>query len=193
MTTHLFQTQRSVGEQLLAAGWSASSIAVGSKPGSAWVLIDPSVRIRVRMRADLADVAAEVATTHLLREPGRAWKWRLSIHDAPETAIVATVLAAPGAEGGTGLNRRRIINELRARGMRCDRGLLMRALSGTATWTSPDRSAIATWSIPYRSQAGGWQILTPAAHLDATPGTPAAVLAPLINAHDNRKDDDNDN
>ncbi|WP_194891951.1 hypothetical protein [Catenulispora pinisilvae] len=66
--------------------------------------------------------------------------------------------------------------------MRPDRSRLARALSGITDWFGPDRSAEATWTAPHRVRVGGWQILTRVVQLNATPGTPAAVLAPLIAA-----------
>ena len=182
MPARLFGVQRTVGEELLAAGWHASSIAIGSKPGSAWVLYDPSRRIRVRMCADLAGVVAEVCATNPPCSPSTASLWRLTIHDAPKAAIITALLGAPCVADGVGTrrDRRRIAGAPQAAGMRCDRGWMMRALSGTATWRSADRTAVATFTIPYRMEPGGWQILTPAAHLEATPGTPAPVLTPLI-------------
>lgn len=181
MPTTLLEVQRVVGEELLAAGWQASSIAVASKPGSAWVLLDPSHRIRVRMRADVADVMAEATAAYPPGCPLASPQWRLTVHHSPPTAVIAALRAARAAhDGGTGRDRRAIASALGAAGMRPDRSRLARALSGTTDWISPDHRTRATWTAPYRAQVGGWQILTPAVHLDATPGIPAAVLTPLI-------------
>jgi hypothetical protein len=183
MPVQLFGIQRTVGEELLAADWHASSIAIASKPGSAWVLFDPTRRVRVRMCSDLADVVAEVTTT---RPPGgrtQSAPWTLAVHDAPVTALVTALLAAPDTCSRVSVrNGRAIVHALAAAGMRPDRSRLARALSGTTDWFSADRSAEVTWTAPHRARVGGWQILTPAVHLNATPGTPAAVLAPLIAA-----------
>lgn len=187
MPSQLFESQRAVGEELLAACWQASSIAVSSKPGSAWVLSDPSRQVRVRMCADISGVAAEVAAGPKPGSRGGSYPWRLAINEAPKAAIVAALMAAPGAAAGSGRNRRRIINALEAAGLRCDRGQLMRALSGRAAWSSADRAASATWTIPFRSEPGGWRILTPAIDLESTPTPPAAVLIPLINASRRRE------
>lgn len=182
MSLQLFELQHIVGEELLAAGWHASSIAISSKPGSAWVLFDPSRQVRVRMCADLADVAAEVTAGQLPGSPLKSSPWRLTINEAPVAAIVTALLAAPGAEAGTARNRRQTISALRNIGLRCDRGFLMVGLSGTATWSSVDRAASAFWTMPFRSEPGGWRILTSVTHLEATNGAPAAVLTPLIKA-----------
>jgi len=188
MTSQLFESQRAIGEELLAACWQASSIAVSSKPGSAWVLSDPSRQIRVRMCADLAGVAAEVTAACKPGSRRMLYPWRLTINDAPEAAIVAALLAAPGADAGTGRNRRRIMNALQVAGLRCDRGRLMRALSGTAHWSSADRAASATLTMPSsRTDFGSLRILTPATDLESLPGAPAAVLIPLINASRRRE------
>lgn len=184
MSTAPFGIQRLVGEDLLAAGWHASSIAIGSRPGSAWVLFDPSRRIRVRMCADLADVMAEATATYPVGCSLACPLWRLTVHHAPTTAVIAALRAAPSAhQGGTGRDRRAITGALMAAGMRPDRSRLVGVLSGTTDWFSSDRDTQASWTAPHRAQAGGWQILTPNAHLDATPGTPAAVLTPLIATH----------
>lgn len=184
MPTALFDIQCAVGESLLAAGWHASSIAVSSKPASAWVVFDPSRRIRVRMQADLAEVMVEVTATE---PPGRAQvspQWRLTVHHAPAAAVIKALQAASSThERGAARNHGAITGALAAAGMRPDRSRLVRALSGTGTWFSPDRHAHAIWTAPYPTQAGGWQILTPTAHLEATPETPAAVLTPLITTH----------
>lgn len=181
MSAALFGIQRAIGEGLLAAGWHSSSIAVASKPGSAWVLSDPSRRIRVRMRADLADVMAEVTATYPPARPLASPRWRLTVHRAPITAAITALLAAPAASGGDTIRDRCAISGvLAATGMRPDRSRLARALSGTCVWFSPDRDSEATWTAPHRTAVGGWQILTPAVHLEATAGTPAAVLTPLI-------------
>lgn len=181
MAAALFLIQSAIGKELLAAGWHTSSIAVASKPGSAWVLSDPSRRIRVRMRADLADVMAEATATYPPARPLASPQWRLTVHHSPITAAITALLAAPAAsDGGTIRDRRAISGALAATGMRPDRSRLARALSGTCSWFSPDRDAEATWTAPHRATIGGWQILTPTIHLDATPGTPAAVLTPLI-------------
>jgi hypothetical protein len=181
MSAALFGIQRVMGEELLAAGWHSSSIAVASKPGSAWVLSDPSRRIRVRMRADLADVMAEATATYPPARPLVSPQWRLTVHHAPIAAVIAALQAAPSAYGGgTVRDSFAISDALAATGMRPDRSRLARALSGTCMWLSPDRDAGATWTAPHRTTIGGWQILTPGLHLDATPGTPAAVLTPLI-------------
>ncbi|MEY9859776.1 hypothetical protein ABH935_005409 [Catenulispora sp. GAS73] len=183
MPAQLFGIQRAVGEELLAAGWHASSIAIASKPGSAWVLFDPSRRVRVRMCSDLADFVAEVTAMRLPGGPAQSAPWTLAVHDAPVTALVTALLAAPDACGHvSGRDRRAIVRALAAAGMRPDRSRLARALSGTTDWFSPDRGAEATWTAPHRARVGGWQILTPAVHLNATPGTPAVVLASLIAA-----------
>ncbi|WP_194925814.1 hypothetical protein [Catenulispora pinisilvae] len=172
-----------MGEELLAAGWHASSIAVGSEIGSAWVLFDPSRLIRVHMRADLANVMAEVSTTHQPGRPLKSLLWTLTVHHSPAASLITALRAAPGvSESGTSRDRRAIAGALTAAGMRPDRSRLARVLSGTTVWRSPDRQTQATWTAPHRAHTGGWQILTPATHLDATPGTPAAVLTPLINA-----------
>ena len=182
-SAHLFEAQRAVGEELLAAGWHASSIAVGSDIGSAWVLFDPARLIRVHMRADLTGVTAEISATH---RPGRPLKppvWTLTVHHAPIPALTTALRAAPGAaEGGTTRDRRAIIGALTTAGMLPDRSRLARILSGTTVWRSPGRDAEATWCVPHRAHSGSWQILTPAVHLDATLTAPAAALVPLIAA-----------
>ena len=181
MSAELFGIQRVMGEELLAAGWHTSSIAVASKPGSAWVLSDPSRRIRVRMHADLSDVMAEATATYPPARPLALPQWRLTVHHAPITTAITALLAAPAASvGGTIRDRCAISGALAATGMRPDRSRLARALSGACSWCSPDRDAEATWTAPHRAAIGGWQILTPAVHLNATPGTPAAVLTPLV-------------
>lgn len=183
MSAPLFKAQRAVGEELLAAGWHACSIAVRSEIGSAWVLFDPARLIRVHMRADLTNVMVEVATTHLPGRPLKPPLWTLTVHHAPIKALIAALQPAPSAsEGGTGRDRRAIIGTLAAAGMCPDRSRLARALSGTTIWHSPGRDTEATWTAPYRAEVGGWQIVAPTIHLDATPGTPAAVLAPMIAA-----------
>lgn len=185
MHTQLFAIQRAVGEELLAAGWHASSIAVAAKPGSAWVLFDPSRQIRVHMRADLADIMVQASTTHAPGRPLKSPLWTLTVHHAPDKAVITALLKAPAATGGgTGRDRRTIGRMLAETGMRSDRSNVVRALSGTATWFRPDREAEVTWTVPHRAQIGGWQFLAPAVHLDATPNTPAAALAPLIAAAD---------
>lgn len=184
MSATLFGVQRIVGQELLAAGWHTSSIAIASKPGSAWVLFDPSRRIRVRMNADFADVMAEATAAYPPGCPLAVPLWRLTVHHAPVSAVIAALCAGRCAhEGGTGRDRRATAAALAAAGMRPDRSRLTRALSGITEWRSPNRNAHARWTAPYRAQAGGWQILTPAAHLDASPGTPASVLTPIITAH----------
>lgn len=185
MSAALFGIQRAVGEELLAAGWHASSIATASRPGSAWVLFDPSRRIRVRMCADLADVMAEATAACLPRRRPVSPPWTLTIHRAPASVVASVLRSAIGvSEGGTGRDRRAIAHALAEVGMRPDRSRLLRALSGTASWFSPCREAETVWTAPYRTDAGGWTVVTSAVHLDATPGTPAAVLVPLINAVD---------
>ncbi|MEY9889246.1 hypothetical protein ABIA31_002894 [Catenulispora sp. MAP5-51] len=180
---HLFAVQRAVGEELLAAAWHASSIAIGSQIGSAWVLFDPSRRIRVHMRADLANVLIEVSTTHRPGRPLHSPLWTLTVHHAPVKDLIGALRAAPAAsEGGTGRDRRAIIGALSQAGMLPDRSRLARTLSGTAVWRSPGRDLQASWCAPCRAQTGGWQVLTPTVHLDASPATPAAVLAPMIAA-----------
>lgn len=181
MSAQLFGVQRIVGEELLALGWHASSIAVGSKPGSAWVLQDPSRRIRVRMCADLAHVLADVTAASVPSSPHSRPLWRLTIHHAPVTPVVAALNAVPDTtKGSAARNRRAVILALTRAGMQPDRSPLVAALSGVASWSNPGRDAEVTWTAPRRTDAGGWQILTPTAHLDATPTTPAAVLTPLI-------------
>jgi hypothetical protein len=171
-----------VGEELLAAGWHASSIAVSAKPGSAWVLYDSSRQIRVHMCADLADAMVETSATYPPGYPQASPRWRLMIYQASIPATIAALQAAPGThEGGTAHDRRATARALATAGMRPDRSRLASALSGTTNWISPGRDAEATWTAPHRGHVGGWQILTPTTHLDATPGTPAAVLTPLIN------------
>ena len=181
MLTQLFAIQRAIGEELLADRWHASSIAIAAKPCSAWVLFDPSRQIRVHMRADLGDVMVEASTTHL---PGRSLKsplWTLTIHHAPINALITALRTAPLASGGgTSRDSRAIRRALAETSMRPDRCHLVRALSGTATWLGPGRKAEITWTAPHRTQVGGWQFLTSAVHLDATPNTPATVLAPFI-------------
>ena len=183
MLAQLFAIQRAIGEQLLADGWHASSIAIAAKPCSAWVLFDPSRQIRVHMRADLADIMVQASTTHVPGRPLESPLWTLTVHHAPVKAVIPALLKAPAAiGGGTGRDRRAIGRMLTKTGMCPDRCHLVRALSGTATWFRPDREAEATWTAPHRARVGGWQLLTSAVHLDATPNTPAAVLAPLITA-----------
>lgn len=183
MRTPLFTAQRAVGEELLASGWHASAIAVPSEIGSAWVLFDPARLIRVHMRADLTNVMVEVTTTYLPGRPLKPPLWTLTVHHATIKALITALRAAPGAsEGGTGRDRRVIIDALAAAGMLPDRSRLARALSGTTIWHNPGRGTEATWTAPYRAEVGGWRIVAPTVHLDATPGTPAAVLAPMIAA-----------
>lgn len=185
MSGQHFMNQRTIGEELLTAGWHASSIAVASKPASAWVLTDRSRTIRVRMCSDLADCLAEVNAAGRPGSSSPSSLWGLAVHDAPVTALVRALLVAPYAyTNGSGRDRRSIIRSLIAAGMRPDRSRLVRALSGVADWSSPDHSAEAAWTAPHRARVGGWQILAPALHLTATPGTPAAVLVPLIAAVD---------
>ncbi|MBS2545513.1 hypothetical protein KGQ19_01385 [Catenulispora sp. NL8] len=178
-----FHLQRQVGEALLAAGWHAASIAVASKPGSAWSLSDPEHRIRVRMSADLGSPLSELTAVGLPCRYGAAAPWRLVIHHAPSADVVASALEAPeAARGGGGTERRAVGRALESCGMRCDRGRLAQALSGIACWTSPDHRAEAVWLAACRAQHGGWVIHTAAALLQATSEAPAAVLIPLINA-----------
>ena len=183
MPAHLFEAQRAVGQELLAAGWHASSIAVGSEIGSAWVLFDPARLIRVHMRADLTGVTAEVSATHLPGRPLKPPLWTLTVHHAPVSALATALRAAPGAaDGGTARDRRTIIGALAAAGMLPDRSRLARVLSGTTVWRSPGCDAEATWCAPHLAHSGSWLILTPTIHLDATPTAPAAALVPLIAA-----------
>ena len=181
MSAIQFAHQRRIGEALLEAGWHATSIAVASKPGSAWKLSDPSRRIRVHMSADLASALAEISSVGLPPSAGTAVPWRLVIHQASPSRIVAGTLEAPGARcGGLGTERRAIARALESSGMRADRGRLVQGLSGTACWASPDRQSEALWRAPCRTQPGGWLVNTAAVLLEATSSIPAAVLNPLI-------------
>src|SRR5512139_1823986 len=115
MSLDLFAVQRRLGEELLAAGWHASSIAVSGQPGSAWRLLDPFRRVRVRMSADLDAALAEATATHLPGSPHIAPLWRLTIHHAPLLAAATALRAAPTAEGGgTARDRQRIVAALRS-------------------------------------------------------------------------------
>ena len=181
MSSAHFAHQRQVGEALLEAGWHACSIAVASKPASAWRLSDASRRIRVHMSADLGSVLAEITSVGLPASAGTAVPWRLVIHHAPLSRIVAGTLKAPDTRtGGVGAERRCVARALEATGMRADRGRLVRALSGTACWTSPDRQSEALWRAPSRTQPGGWLVNTAAVLLEASSSTPAAVLILLV-------------
>lgn len=178
-----FEQQRRIGEELLAAGWHASAIAVAAKPASAWVLNDASRRVRVRMSADLSACMAEVTAAKVPDGLDGAPLWRLRIHHAPAPSIIAAILAAPdAADSGWGRATFRIARALSDAGLLADRGFFTAAFSGHRSWRSPGRAAEATWSLPSRRQAGGWQIHTGSAHLDASCSTPAAVLVPLIGA-----------
>lgn len=184
MTADLFTTQRGLGEELLAAGWHAASIAVASRPGSSWTVSDPTRRIRIHMCADPGGVLAEITATH---RPGRGLLtpcWKLTIHHAYPAAALAALAAAPLAGASTGRDKRMIMNALRNAGMRPDRCALVRSLSGAGIWTSPDRDAQALWAAPRRAETGGWTIDTgrSRSHLQATLDTPAAVLLPLISS-----------
>lgn len=192
MSTDLFTAQRVLGEELLAAGWHAASIAIASRPGSSWTLSDPTRRIRVHMCADLVHVLADITATH---RPGRGLltpHWKLTIHDARPAATLAALAAAPRAGASTGHDKRMIMRALRDAGMRPDRCSLVRALSGTGVWTSPDRDAQAVLAAPRRAEPGGWTIDTgrSGSHLQATLDTPAAVLLPLIESHSVRRSED---
>ncbi|ACU75699.1 hypothetical protein Caci_6859 [Catenulispora acidiphila DSM 44928] len=182
MNASQFDLQRRAGEALLAAGWHAASIAVAAKPGSAWNLVDPTRRIRVRMSADLAASMAEITAASRPSGNDAADSWRLTVHHAPPARIVAGALNAPAAlVRATGAERRAISRALESSGMRADRGRLTRALSGTSCWSGSSREAEAIWTAPSRTRRGGWLISTAAVLLEATHAIPAAVLVPLIN------------
>lgn len=185
MPSPTFCTQRHIGDQLLAAGWHPKSIAIPTRPGSAWVLTDPTGRIRVRMNSDLTPILAEATTTGAHDHPFHPQPWGITVHYAPPQALIQALTNAPTVRpGGTATDRRTIIRALRTAGMRPDRSPLVRALAGTGVWTDPDRDAEAVWIAPYKARPGGWSILTRHAttYLDATASTPAAVLTPLITA-----------
>jgi len=191
-TTGFFLAQRRIGEELLAAGWHAGSIAVTSQPGSAWTLLDPSRRIKIRMCADLGMPLAEVTTLPLPGSPYTATLWRLTVHHASARPLLAAVLAAPCAvDGGTGRDRRAIAFALQAAGMRADRSRLLCALSGYAVWRTPDHRDNgardeAVWTAARCTEPGGWRINTRAVSVDADATIPAAVLTPLITATTNQ-------
>jgi hypothetical protein len=179
-----FFIQRRIGDELLAHGWHAASIAVAAKPGSAWILLDPSRRIRVRMAADLTAVLAEVTATHPPGVPTSSPLWRLTIHHASAPGVSAALRAAPATPdvGGTRADRRMIIRAVEEAGMRSDRGPFARALSGATVWRNPARDAEAVWTKPYKSEPGGWIIHTRSVLAEATAAVPAAALTPLITA-----------
>jgi hypothetical protein len=191
-TTGFFLVQRRIGEELLAAGWHAGSIAVASQPGSAWTLLEPSRRIKIRMSADLGMPLAQVTTMQLPCNPYTAPLWRLTVHHAPTQPLLAAVLAAPCAvDGGTGRDRRAVGHALQAAGMRADRSRLLCALSGYAVWHAPDHlddgaRDEAAWTAARCTEPGGWRINTRAVSADADATIPAAVLTPLITATTNQ-------
>jgi len=144
-----FTVQQRIGEALLAAGWHAPAIAVASKPGSSWVLQDPTRRVRVLMSADLSASMAEVRASWLAGRPHTAPSWYLSLHHAAVAPSVAAILAAPqAADGIPGQVRRRIAPALREACILRDRGRLVTVLSGSCNWRNPDRSSEVTWTAP---------------------------------------------
>jgi hypothetical protein len=191
-TTGFFLAQRRIGEELLAAGWHAGSIAVTSQPDSAWTLLDPSRRIKIDMRADLGMPLAQVTTMPLPGSPRTEPPWRLTVHHAPARLLLASMLASPCAvDGGTGRDRRAVAHALQAAGMRADRSRLLCALSGYTVWATPDHRddgarEEAVWTAARCTEPGGWRINTRAVSLEADATIPAAVITPLISATTNQ-------
>ena len=175
-----FCIQRRIGEELLAHGWHASAIATRNTPGSAWALIDPSRRIRVRMSADFAAPRATITGS-----PDTVPAWSMVIDFASSPAVVAAALAALSADHsrlGTIGDRRAVIRALVSTGMRPDRSRMRRAFTGCGQWRTDDGHARATWAAPQRLNGGGWRITTATLFLDATVTAPAAALTAALAA-----------
>jgi hypothetical protein len=178
-----FLAQRRIGDELLACGWHASAIATETRPGSAWSLIDPSRRIRVRMSADFAAPRATITATVMPSTPETTPAWSMVIDFASSPAIVAAALMA--ASAGTPrfdnvAERRKFVRALESIGMHPNRSRIRRALTGCGAWRTDDGRARATWTAPRRTDDGGWHITMATLRLEAAATTPAAVLTAIL-------------
>jgi len=180
-----FYIQRRIGEELLTRGWHASEIATRDTPGSAWTLVDPSRRIRVRMSADFAAPRATIAATMKPGSPDTAPAWRMVFGVASSPTVIAAALAAVSTAAsrlGTVGDRRAVARALVSTGMHPDRSRVRQAFTGGGSWRTDDGRARAAWTAPRRLDDGGWRITATTLSLDATVTTPAAVLIATLAA-----------
>ena len=185
-TDSVFHTQQNTGDRFLADGWHARSIATSDRPGSRWILLDPTRRIELALSRGLAGPHLQLSAIRPPGEPGHGPLWRVIALRIPPSVTIRTAhlaaLRTTRAPDSPTAARRAMAKELRDHGWRCDRGWLTQATAATVTWTSPDTGTSAVWTAPSLRGIGGWQITGERLLATAHPYTPTELLRLMATA-----------